>query len=156
MSTTVTVSGHLPRRRFQWMRAAVQWSDVIGPMLREELRREAPVAKTDPAGRNRPGRLRSSIRYERRATPSNVTATFTAYTPYAGYVIEGTKPHVIRPVAARYLMFYQGDVQRFSKLVHHPGTKANPFNRRAVDRLMPVIQRTYRDIMIAEIGDTSL
>ena len=156
MSTTVAFKGNMPRRRFQWMTAAVRWSDTIGPLLREELRREAPVAKQDPAGRNRPGRLRASIRYERRTTGASVRAEFTAYTPYAKYVIEGTKPHVIRPVAARYLMFYQGDAQRFSRLVHHPGTKANPFNRRAVERLMPEIQRTYRDIMIAAIGDTSL
>lgn len=156
MSTTVTVRGGGPRKQFLWMKAAVEWADTIGPVLREELRREAPVAKQDPAGRNRPGRLRASIRYERRTTGSSVSVQFTAYTPYAGYVIEGTNPHVIRPIAARYLMFYQGEAQRFSRLVHHPGTKANPFNRRAVDRMMPEIRRTYRDTMIAAIGETSL
>lgn len=156
MSTSITVTGSGPRKQFLWMKAAVAWADTIGPLLREEMKHEAPVAKQDPAGRNRPGRLRSSIRYERNTSGSTVSAKFTAYTPYAGYVIGGTKPHVIRPVAARYLMFYQGETQRFSKMVNHPGTKPNPFNRRAVDRMMPVIQRTYRDMMIEAIGDTSL
>lgn len=165
MSISLSTSGRTPKRQFQWMTAAAKWADTIGPMVRSELRHEAPVAKLDPAGRNRPGRLRASIRYERHTTGRSVTAEFTAYTPYAGFVIDGTKPHIIRPVAARYLMFYQNGAQRFvgprgssarGAYVQHPGTKPNPFNRRAVDRMMPVVQQTYRDIMIAAIGETSL
>lgn len=151
MSTTVGLEGSLPKRRFAWMTAAAKWADTIGPLVRDEMKAEAPIGKD-----LRAGRLRSSIRYERHTSGSAVSAEFAAYTPYAGYVVHGTKPHTIRPVAARYLHWKTDGTDHFSKLVHHPGTKANDFPRRAVDRMMPLVQRTFRDIMIAAIGDTRL
>jgi hypothetical protein len=49
--------------------------------------------------------------------------------PYAIYVEKGTRPHVIRPVNASCLAFESGMLggMVFTRLVHHPGAKPNPF-----------------------------
>lgn len=44
--------------------------------------------------------------------------------PYAVYVHEGTKPHIIRPVKKKALASKN---KIFGKKVNHPGTKPNPF-----------------------------
>ena len=48
---------------------------------------------------------------------------------YAIFVEKGTAPHIIRPVNASCLAFQGGMLggMVFTKLVHHPGTKPNPF-----------------------------
>jgi hypothetical protein len=48
---------------------------------------------------------------------------------YAVFVEKGTVPHIIRPVNASCLAFQGGMLggMVFAKLVHHPGTKPNPF-----------------------------
>ena len=49
--------------------------------------------------------------------------------PYAVFVEKGTAPHIIRPINARCLAFASGMLggMVFTRLVHHPGTKPNPF-----------------------------
>ena len=48
--------------------------------------------------------------------------------PYAGYVEFGTKPHVIRPKEpGGVLVFTVGGKKVVTRLVHHPGTKAQPY-----------------------------
>ena len=51
---------------------------------------------------------------------------------YRWWVNDGTKPHEIRPVNAQALHFKVGGDEVFCKVVHHPGTKANPYIQRAV------------------------
>jgi HK97 gp10 family phage protein len=53
---------------------------------------------------------------------------------YAIFVEKGTAPHIIRPVNASCLAFQGGMLggMVFTKLVHHPGTKPNPFIQRTV------------------------
>ena len=48
---------------------------------------------------------------------------------YAVFVELGTAPHIIRPVNASCLAFQVGMLGGlvFTRLVHHPGTKPNPF-----------------------------
>lgn len=68
---------------------------------------------------------------------------------FADYVIPGTPPHVIRARQAHALAFfwpsYQGSRPGpgdfvFFKAVNHPGTKANDFVRRAVDKATPALR----------------
>ena len=134
--------------RFQWKAAAVKWADEIGPIVRSELKAKAPVAK-DGAGA---GRLRDSIRYERNTVGGGVTATFTAYVPYAKYVVEGTGPHIIRARAARYLHWKDAGGDHFAKQVNHPGTKPNDFAKRAVEPLVPLIQHRFATILKQALG----
>jgi len=52
---------------------------------------------------------------------------------YGLYVREGTAPHEIRPKKAKALRWTEpGGEVVFSRLVHHPGTKANPYHVRTV------------------------
>jgi len=78
----------------------------------------------------RTGRLKRSIKRKVRGTKGEVRAE----APYAVFVEKGTRPHIIRPVRARALRFQVGGEIVFAKLVHHPGTKPNPFMRRAAER----------------------
>lgn len=51
---------------------------------------------------------------------------------YWFYVEYGTRPHEIRPVNVSALHWEDAHGEHFAKLVHHPGTKANPFLRNAL------------------------
>lgn len=53
-------------------------------------------------------------------------------TPYAIFVHEGTRPHIIRPKNKKGLANKKTGAF-FGKEVHHPGTKANPYLQNAVD-----------------------
>ena len=53
-------------------------------------------------------------------------------TSYGIFVHEGTSPHIIRPVKKKAL-YWKGAAHPV-KLVHHPGTKANPFMKRGAER----------------------
>lgn len=54
---------------------------------------------------------------------------------YAVWVHDGTSPYIIRPRNGGVLVFRASDGTKvFTKKVNHPGIKANPFLRRAVDK----------------------
>jgi hypothetical protein len=77
-----------------------------------------------------------------------VSATFAetvAEADYAGYVEFGTRPHDIRPTRKTALRFKndQGEVV-FAKLVHHPGTHAQPF-------MLPGAQRALAKTGLADL-----
>jgi hypothetical protein len=164
---TMSRSGNLPESAyaFQWMAASAQWADTVGPVVLGGLRAGAPVGRAQEvtnaspiATRHRVGNLRDSIRYAKEASATSTTATFTAYVPYAGYVIEGTRAHEIWPKAAKYLHFAAQGQEFFvgpkgtQAHVNHPGTAPNPFNRRVIEVLMDWIQETYREIMQEALG----
>ena len=60
-------------------------------------------------------------------------AVVEALAPYAVFVVQGTRPHEIRPVNASVLAFEAGGRMIFTPLVRHPGSKPNPFMERAAD-----------------------
>jgi beta-phosphoglucomutase-like phosphatase (HAD superfamily) len=66
--------------------------------------------------------------------------------PYGIFVASGTKPHIIRPVRASALRFEVAGQVVFAKRVQHPGTKPNPFVKRAVNRLIHVIPQIFETI----------
>lgn len=153
-------SDFTPRQKFVWLVSAVKWADEVGPEIRSKLKEEAPVGEGP-----RRGRLRDSIRYERRTHAPDVDMYFNAHTPYAKYVIDGTRAHEIYPKAARYLHFFQNvggiSVERFvgprgsaarSAHVNHPGTTANKFNVRAMEAMRPKIERRFTEIMREAMG----
>lgn len=89
----------------------------------------------------RTGELRARQRVIFRITRTTVEAQIEARTSYAMYVHEGTKPHDIRPKRVSTLRWvtagsmYGGGGIHFAKLVHHPGTRAQPFMRRALQEI---------------------
>jgi hypothetical protein len=63
--------------------------------------------------------------------------------PVGRYVVEGTRAHVIAPRDKKAL-FWEG-ARHPVREVHHPGTKANPFMQRALDKAAPEIDRIAAD-----------
>lgn len=91
-------------------------------MIMNRARIEAPV---------RTGNLRAMIGMRMRVTRTLVIGTVESRAKYSIYVHDPTKPHIIRARRARALRFElpPGHVM-FRQLVHHPGTRGNPFLRR--------------------------
>jgi hypothetical protein len=98
-------------------------------------KQEAPV---------RSGALRKSIYADIRGDK----ATIRARAPYAGFVINGTPPHIIRAKDGGVLRFQIGGATVFARSVNHPGTKPNDFFGRALQ----AEQRRIEDEM-ADAGD---
>lgn len=91
-----------------------------------------------PVGRT--GDLKRSIRHRVRRTINGYTAEVYSTAPYAIYVHEGTRPHRIEPKPPRKALRFEvggGPVVVFARGVNHPGTKAQPFLRDALDRVAP-------------------
>lgn len=103
--------------------------------------KEAPANKQVGQG----ARLRQSffIRME-----NKLSGVLYNRQPYAVYVHEGTRPHEIRPRDKKVLANRRRG-QFFGKLVHHPGTQANPFFARAVEKSKDAIQRNFDDVIKA-------
>lgn len=104
-------------------------------LLQNQTIKEAPVNKQAMGGN-----LRQSVRSHMNTKLSgevNVNAS------YAVFVEGGTAPHLIRPVKAKALANIRTG-QFFGKLVHHPGTKANPFLQRAIRIVTPAVKRLFQ------------
>jgi hypothetical protein len=72
----------------------------------------------------------------------NLQARWYPKAQYAPYVEFGTAPHIIKPINARVLANAKtGEI--FGTLVHHPGTKANPFMERIVASAQPDITTLF-------------
>ena len=52
--------------------------------------------------------------------------------PAANFVLQGTKPHEIRPVRRKMLRFEVHGKVVYARVVHHPGTKPNNFLLKAL------------------------
>lgn len=106
--------------------------------------KEAPVNKQTGGGN-----LRQRIKVE---TKSKTRSEIISKAPYSIFVEAGTSPHLIRPKIKKGLANRRTG-QYFGKLVHHPGTQANPFMRRALERSMADINNFFREA-IKNIFDT--
>ena len=76
---------------------------------------------------------------------------------YALFVEKGTAPHIIRPVNASCLAF-QGWMlggMVFTKLVHHPGTKPNPFVAKTAMETRDEVGRIARRVLDEALGKAS-
>jgi len=87
-------------------------------------------------------------------TVEPMKASISPLASYAVFVEEGTRPHEIRPIRAGVLCFESanGDLV-FTQLVHHPGTKANPFMRRAADETVRQIPSVIDELWSSEVQD---
>jgi hypothetical protein len=93
--------------------------------VRDAAKRQVPV-KT--------GRLKRSIRvYGHSRNAMGQTLRIGTSVPYAKYVHDGTKPHMIYPRRKQVLKFKSGNVigasggYIYTRQVHHRGTKPNRF-----------------------------
>jgi hypothetical protein len=72
----------------------------------------------------------------------NLRASWYPKAAYASYVEFGTAPHVIKAVNAKVLANAKTG-QFFGPVVHHPGTKANPFLERIMFAAQPDITALF-------------
>ena len=62
------------------------------------------------------------------------------------------KPHEIRPVNGKVLAFKVAGKMIFTPIVHHPGTRANPFLERAVDEASGKVESVFADLWLELVG----
>jgi len=98
-------------------------------LINRKAKIEAPV---------RTGRLRAGIRS--RISPFRGMVESTV--DYGVHIHEGTAPHIIRPVGKKAL--YWKGARHPVKSVKHPGTKANPFMKRGVERAEGQVQTIFQ------------
>lgn len=84
---------------------------------------------------------------------NGLQATVKPLAPYAPFVINGTLPHEIRPVRASVLRFEAGGQVVFSALVHHPGTKPNPFLQKAAAQASEKIPEIFSNLVQIVTGE---
>ena len=107
-------------------------SNVIGSELKRRANRVRDAAKRQVPVKT--GRLKRSLRvYNPSRYGQGQTLRIGTSVPYAKYVHNGTKPHMIYPKRKMVLKFRSGSVigtsggEVFARQVHHRGTKANRF-----------------------------
>ncbi|WP_432001629.1 hypothetical protein [Streptomyces sioyaensis] len=93
-------------------------------------RRTARVA--DIARREAPGRMGAYIDWKIESGPRGLTGVIVCDHPATRYVLDGTRPHVIRPRRKKALRFDVGGRTVFAAVVHHPGSRPNDFLGRAL------------------------
>ena len=71
---------------------------------------------------------------------------------YAEAVEKGTRPHEIRPINGKVLAFKVAGKMIFTPIVHHPGTRANPFLERAVDEASGKVESVFADLWLELVG----
>ena len=109
----------------------------IGKLIVPILKDETPV---------RTGKLRNTTVAQIIGSPDNqaLDVRQAARSPqgafYGWFVREGTGPHTIVPVRVRVLHFIIGGRDVFAMRVNHPGTKPNPYHKRALERASGGIQ----------------
>ncbi|MFP3118159.1 hypothetical protein [Streptomyces sp. Iso 434] len=121
MSVRVTVE---PGRLARFLRLR---GGVVERRLRDRTERVARIAE-----REAPGSMGEHVRWDVRPSPRGLQGEITCDHPAVRYVLEGTRPHIIRPRRARALRFEVGGQVVFSRMVRHPGTRPNDFLGRAL------------------------
>lgn len=104
--------------------------------MTNDLKRTAPVGET--------AELRRKTGVEIVSASSNrIVSAAVIDVDYGEWVVQGTRPHVIRAKHARALRFHwpkAGGVVFFAK-VQHPGTEPNPFFSQVIGRWADYLRR---------------
>lgn len=128
-----------PRIVSEELRAA---GDSVKQIITDEVLPRTPVGVRDP---DEPARthLRDTFFVERTGSGAfwSMRIGFTA--PYALFVEEDTRPHVIRARRARALRFRVGGLVLFRRSVNHPGTRGQHMLRDGLAAAQPRIRHTF-------------
>lgn len=123
----------MPRETVEYVSDAVKKSVLV---VQSNAIKEAPVNKQSGGGNLRQSIKTSMVNKLRGAIISNAN--------YSIFVHEGTRPHVIRPRIKKGLANKRTG-QFFGKIVHHPGTRANPYMERAYEKSKERISGFFND-----------
>lgn len=121
MSAQVTID---PGRIAQALRLR---NGVVARRLGKRADRVARIA-----AREAPGTMGAYVTSRVVDGPGGLQGVITCDHPAVLYVLDGTRPHLIRPRRAQALRFTIGNRVIFARLVRHPGTRANNFLGRAL------------------------
>lgn len=125
--------GNTPIHRFNWEEIAERFVASAGGSTEDALKAECPRRPDwDHPERGAPGRMAESIDHTSAIDESSASMRFSAHTPYAGYVVNGTGPHGIDPRLKRWLHWVDPGGSHFAKHVDHPGATANHFPDRVL------------------------
>ncbi|MFB7114819.1 hypothetical protein [Streptomyces sp. NPDC056291] len=100
---------------------------IVERRLVARTSRVAAIARAEA-----PGSMGRHIDWHIKEGPRGLQAVITCSHPAVRYVIEGTRPHIVRPRRAKSLRFEVGGHVVFSAYARHPGTRPNPFLQRAL------------------------
>ncbi|MGW4825484.1 hypothetical protein ACWEP4_43080 [Streptomyces sp. NPDC004227] len=100
---------------------------IVERRLAARTRRVAAIARAEA-----PGSMGRHIDWHIKEGPRGLQAVITCDHPAVRYIIEGTRPHLIKPRRAKALRFEVGGQVVFSAYARHPGTRPNPFLQRAL------------------------
>lgn len=116
-------------------------------MMRKLGRRYVALAQEEAPKKT--GKFAKGIRFQSFAAGDNVGFKVTTPQPLGTFITEGTKAHSITPKGPGYpLAFYWEKMGKmwYTYHVSHPGTKANPFHKRAMSRWLPEAEMDLRRI----------
>jgi hypothetical protein len=128
----------------------IQIHSISIPILGESLVREV-TTKGFYLLRDEAPERRGDLRRSTQQRSMGLEGEVTVGTHYAVFVAMGTQPHIIRSVRARALRFVVDGEVVFATLVHHLGTKPNPFVRRAAERLVVLIPEIFERVWKREV-----
>jgi HK97 gp10 family phage protein len=107
--------------------------------IRTQSLKEAPVNKGFGGGN-----LRQKISGPR--MESKIKGMIVSEAPYSAAVHDGSRPHEIRPKQKKVLANKRTG-QFFGQLVHHPGTKPNPFFTRSIEKTKDKVNGYFKKAM---------
>ena len=121
-------------------------SKIRGPLKQKLVERLADVAWANAfwGAQRKTGYLASTVTKE----VGNGQASIIANASYAKFVEEGTRPHEIRPINGRLLVIQVNGKTVFTPLVHHPGTKPNPFMHRAAEAARNQVDEIFANLWL--------
>ena len=141
----------IEKLHFDWIRTQRKIARGVVPAVLARLRQEAPVA--DSSIKPDAGRFRDSIGF-RLYTTRIMKLSFVSTTPYADYIIHGTKGGtIINPdsnkdtLSLRWMggdgnfVFSRGNIVRGD-------TPANKFNERVAVQMTPLIRAAFQDAIV--------
>lgn len=117
--------------------ASEQVEAVIKSALDISARKIQAQARTNLDPHHRTGTLQRSILYAVDYPQAQVTVN----EKYGIYIEQGTKAHDIYP-KNRKALFWKGALYPV-KVVHHPGTRADPFFQKAIEQSQTYIKQTF-------------
>lgn len=113
-----------PGRLMRMLRAR---GSIAHRRLSNRTERVANIAR-----REAPGRMGDYISWKVSEGPRGLQGVIVCDHHAVRWVLDGTRPHLIRPRRAKVLRFEVGGRVVYTNLVRHPGTKPNNFLGRAL------------------------
>lgn len=129
----------------RFRKATDETQKALRAWLREQGRRLVDLVQEEAPKKS--GDFARGHRFQTRVNGKETTLTVTAENKkLAGWILKGTRAHIIVPRKAKALRFVIGDTVIFAKKVHHPGTNPNKYIGRAYRRWQPGIRSGLKEV----------